>query len=128
MYMIYGEKSPHWKSDRKEELMERIKEDTDLPYYPYLDLSYVDIIRSNNTPYLTMDCFDEGVYVRKVTNLSKDDLKVLGTQCDGIYKDVMLDEGETILSNSPLFQLSSGMNFITDNIQDMFNDIGWDKV
>ena len=93
---MFGERSPYWKKDRKLQLCKKIVEETKIPFVPYMSPFRLDDVRVGKKPYVTMDCFEDGVYIRKTTHLEKSELERLDNQCCDIYKEIMFDEGETI--------------------------------
>lgn len=80
--MNYGfdENTPGWKEDRKEELAEQLAEK--LP-------CRLGRVVGGYTPYIEVDGLYNGVRIRKLTNLSEEDLHLFIKRADKIYWDVM---------------------------------------
>lgn len=80
--MNYGwdKDSPNWKESRKSLLAERICRElpTNRGWTP-----------GGITPYIEIDGLYEGVRIRKITNLSEEDLYDFIKRADNIYEEVM---------------------------------------
>lgn len=80
--MNYGwdENSPNWKNGRKSLLAERLCKE--LP-------ANLGWIPGGVTPYIEIDGLYNGVRIRKITNLSEEDLDEFIKRADKIYEEVM---------------------------------------
>ena len=89
MNITYSEKSTKWKSEKQLELLNRLIQFTNLPYYgESYNYSLPESFR-NKLPYIESNMNGEGITIRRLTNFSKDNLNTFVNHCDKIYFRVM---------------------------------------
>ena len=84
MFLGFSSRTPLWKEYLKEELVERLVEETQIP----LDR------RGYKKPFIETDI--EGVYIRNVEHLSEGDRNGLIHICGDVYSEVMDDDMEVV--------------------------------
>ena len=71
MFISFGEKSPKWDGSKMVELCRELIKETKIPYMnnqrPYQE----DDVRMKGKPYITLNSFYEGVFIRKITDMSQ---------------------------------------------------------
>ena len=91
MFITFGEKSPKWDGSKMVELCRELIKETKIPYMnnqrPYQE----DDVRMKGKPYITLNSFYEGVFIRKITNMSQLEIEELDGRCDKVYRRVMCD-------------------------------------
>jgi len=91
MFISFGEKSPKWDGSKMVELCRELIKETKIPYMnnqrPYQE----DDVRMKGKPYITLNSFYEGVFIRKITNMSQLEIEELDGRCDKVYRRVMCD-------------------------------------
>ena len=91
MYIYFSEESPNWDPKKQVELCREMIKETGLPYRNHLRPlgDYEEDPRLGNDPYITNNCFVDGVYIRRVTHLSDEEHNRILEISNSVYERVM---------------------------------------
>jgi len=98
MLFYFNQENPFWDETKKEELYDKFVEELQLDGVGYSHNNYkpyeLNDPRFGKKPYIEMDCFgSSGVYIRKITHLTDDEIKTLTQKSNMVFLNLMGKQG-----------------------------------